>query len=81
MEALVETLDLKLIIKGPWPDLSCVSWLLSQTRFAMSNLKAAMSLLVSSISRMAVATLLGSVQIAAGAFLFYLFIFYIILST
>ena len=67
MEALAETLDLKLIIKGPRPDLSRASWLLSQTRFALSNLKAAMSLLVSSISWMAVATLLGSVQIVVGA--------------
>ena len=67
MEALAETLGLKLIIKGPRPDLSRASWLLIQTRFAMSNSKAAMSLLESSISRMAAATLLGSVQIAAGA--------------
>ena len=66
MEALAETLDLKLIIKGLRPDLSHASWLLSQTRFTMSNSKAAMSLLVSSISRMAVATLLGSVQTTAG---------------
>ena len=66
MEALAETLDVKLIIKGPQPDLLHTSWLLSQTRFTMSNSKATMSLLVSSISQMAAATLLGSVQITAG---------------
>ena len=66
METLAETLDLKLIIKAPWPDLSNASWLLSQTRFTMSNLKATMSLLVSLILWMAVATLLGSVQITVG---------------
>ena len=35
MEALAETLDLKLIIEGPQPNLSRTSWLLSQTRFTV----------------------------------------------